>query len=85
MHCRFRGAFHHDDRGRIERAARAAETNRTRRDIRRPTWAFLYFATPHDGSPYWGVRLTDGRMISADTADGLVTRLEALHADSQRT
>lgn len=79
MRCRFKGEFSEGVMERIENAVRRYEAVHTGEDteVDKPTWAFVHFNTPYQGSSYWGVRVENGYMVKAQTSTGLASAVDA--------
>jgi len=86
MKCRFKGEFSEGVRERIEKAVQRYETVHTGGDaeVDKPTWAFVHFNTPYQGSSYWGVRIENGYMVKAQTSTGLAAAVDAAREERLR-
>lgn len=88
MICRFRGHFEAPIKEHLSTAARQYEQVHGDAvgtdDGPTPRWAFVHFSTPYQGSSYWGVRVENGYMVKAQTAEGLVRALHAARDDDLR-
>lgn len=76
MCSHFEGHFSEAEKRRIGEAARAVDRALSEGEETTPGWAFLRFESTYNGYPYWGVRRSDGLMVRAKTAEGLVEALE---------